>query len=407
MTGKLAPLLLGAAALTFSLTPQAKAGHRDAPTIGNYSAVDINDLYMFRDPPCTTTSCSSPKLVIALSTQALADPLFGPSYHFQENALYRLSFTTKSDARVTANIDFVFSPFGNGPACPAPATPCQTYTATFPGNNVVVGLVTEGTDNATHLQPVVTTAGAVKVFAGPREDPFFFDLVGFNRTINSSPAQISFTGVDAFKGKNINAIVVELPLTMVFPAGACIGSTTPVFSTPCGAWATTFLGNFNYDDPNEFEPLPEGLRQVDRMGNPAVNTLLIPPALKDAFNFGKPKDDTGNFGGVIANQIAALDAKFCPLHATDCRNPNPNNPLLLGIMVPDVLRFAQSLPDGYPNGRQLADRTTDILLSLILEVPGFTDGTAVKIYCPEFPFLGPPLQLSGMTPFGIIPQACP
>ena len=52
------------------------------------------------------------------------------------------------------------------------------------------------------------------MFAGPREDPFFFDLVGFNRaTATGDPSK--FTGVDAFKGKNINAIVVEFPKAAV------------------------------------------------------------------------------------------------------------------------------------------------------------------------------------------------
>jgi hypothetical protein len=123
--------LLGAAAALSLGAPAMAADHRDAPTIDDYSAIDINDVYMFRDPPCTFPNCTSPNLVVALSTQALADPQFGSSYHFQENALYRLNFTTRPDAKPTAHIDFVFSPFANGPACPTgPA--CQTYRAIFP-----------------------------------------------------------------------------------------------------------------------------------------------------------------------------------------------------------------------------------------------------------------------------------
>jgi hypothetical protein len=125
-----ARLLLGVlAALALSPMPQARADHRSAPTIDNYSAININDVYLFRDPPCTTASCTSPKLVLALSTQAVADPLFGSSYHFQENALYQLNFTTRSDARPTAQIEFAFGPFENGPDCPAPAPACQTFRA--------------------------------------------------------------------------------------------------------------------------------------------------------------------------------------------------------------------------------------------------------------------------------------
>jgi Domain of unknown function (DUF4331) len=406
---RLARTLLGAAAaLPLSLaSPAMAADHRDAPTIDDYSAIDINDVFLFRDPPCTTAICTSPNLVVALSTQAVADPQFGSSYHFQENALYRLNFTTRKDAEPTAHIDFVFGPFGNGPACPAPAPACQTYRAVFPNHVVIEGLATQGTSAATHLAPVVTTAGDIKVFAGPREDPFFFDLVGFNRSIAAGANK--FTGVDAFKGKNINAIVVEFPVNMVFPSGSCTLRPTPPFFTPCGVWAVTYLGNFGFDDPEKFEARPEALRQVDRMGNPAVNTALIPAALKDSFNFGQPEDDPKNFAGVILKQILTLDQKFgtCPPTATSAASCNPNVPLLASVAVPDVLRFASNVPDGFPNGRQPADRTTDILISLILQIPGFTDGTAVKTYCSVFPFLGPPLQLSGTAPFQIIQQSCP
>jgi hypothetical protein len=382
--------------------PVLAADHRDAPTIDDYSAVDINDVFMFRDPPCTVANCASQNLVVALSTQAVADPLFGSSYHFQENALYRLNFTTAQNARPTAHIDFVFGPFGNGPDCQSPQPACQAYKAIFPNHVVIHGLATQGTSAEKHTSPMVQIAGDITVFAGPREDPFFFDLVGFNRTIGSNPTAVSFTGVDAFKGKNINAIVVEFPVNMVFPQNTCGGTTTPVFSTPCGVWAVTYLGNLRpEDDKFDLHPDEDGLRQVDRMGNPAVNTALIPAGLKDAFNFGEPRTDARDFAQVILNQIAALDAKFCPLHPTDCKNPNPNIPLLASVAVPDILRFASKQPDGYPNGRRLADRTTDILISLILEFPGFSDGTDAKTYCPQFPFLGPPLQLSANA------QTCP
>src|SRR5215475_2944772 len=113
--------------------PARAADHRDAPTIDDYSAIDINDVFMFRSPT------DSSRLVIALSTQAVADPLFGSSYHFQPNALYRLNFTTRNDARPTATVDFVFGPFGNSAVCPAPAPACQTYEAKFPNGITITG----------------------------------------------------------------------------------------------------------------------------------------------------------------------------------------------------------------------------------------------------------------------------
>lgn len=397
-------LLSAIAVASLCLTGSVQAAdHRDAPTIDDYSAIDINDLFMFRDPG------NSSKLVMALSTQAVADPQFGPSYHFQENAVYRLNFTTRPGAQPTAMIDVVFGPFANQAECPAPQPACQPFQAQFPNGVVIEGLATQGTAEATHLAPVIATdpATGIKVFAGPREDPFFFDLVGFNRSIAAGANR--FTGVDAFTGKNVNAIVVEFPVNMVFPAGSCTGTTSPVFATPCGAWAVTYLAPLTDNAASKFLRPRGHLDQVDRMGNPAVNTALIPAALKDAFNFGQPQTDAADFAQVILNQILALDKKFgtCPPTATSAAACNPNVPLLASVAVPDILRFASGIADGYPNGRRPADRTTDVLISLILQIPGFTDGTSAKTYCSGFPFLGPPLQLSGSAPFQLAPQTCP
>jgi hypothetical protein len=374
--------IVAVAALFSFWSPASAADHRDAPTVDEYSAIDINDVFMFRDP------LNKSNLVMALSTQAIADPKFGPSYHFQPNALYQFHFSTNPQAVPTASIDVVFSPFENGPSCPAPAAPCQTYVAKFPHGIVVEGLTTQGTAAATPLSPVITTktigAGTITAFAGPREDPFFFDLIGFDRfvaTFNSTgtvdPGQ--FTHVDSFLGKNVNAIVLEFPISVV------VGNATK-FS----AWAVTYLADFRFNDEfrdrdhRDNERDADGLRQIDRMGNPAVNTALIPTALKDAFNFGIPENDAKDF----APAILATLAKF--------HTPAATVAALATAAVPDTLKFDTSLPDGYiqvpPNGRKLSDRVTDFLLGLIVNVSGFTDGTAVKTYLASVPYLGPPLQ---------------
>ena len=441
---RLERVVLGvAAALSMSLAAPANAAdHRDAPTIDDYSAIDINDVFLFRDPSgCNPgPGCN---LVVALSTQAVADPLFGSSYHFQENALYRLNFTTRADAHPTATIDIVFSPFGNGSTCPAPQPACQTYRAVFPNGVVVDGTAVQGVSGKSHTDPTpfFAKSGGITMFAGPREDPFFFDLVGFNRaTASGDPHQFTAfslgTPIDAFKGKNINAIVVEFPVSMVFPPNSCVSQTAGLPITPCGVWAVTYLGNFNYDDPEKFEAHPEALKQVDRMGNPAVNTALISAPFKDAFNFGEPKDDAKNFTGVIANQILTLDGRFhtCANGSTSgaiaaCNDPktlpacltaasacNPNLSLLASLAIPDVLRFASNVADGYPNGRRLADHTTDLLIQLIVQtdrltppISPFSDGTQPKQSCPSFPFLAPPLQLTDPTlpPAEANPFTCP
>jgi hypothetical protein len=61
--------------------------------------------------------------------------------------------------------------------------------------------------------------GMVSVFAGLRDDPFFFDLQGFRTTLMTGT--LSFVNDrDSFARKNSSAIVIELPLTAVSPTNA-------------------------------------------------------------------------------------------------------------------------------------------------------------------------------------------
>jgi hypothetical protein len=97
----------------------------------------------------------------------------------------------------------------------------------------------------------------IKVFAGRRDDPFFFDLIGFQNVLDLGGR--SFVGCgsanshpenDTFKGQNVSSIVIELPSSLLRGGG----------DTKIGVWATTNVGD----------------TQIDRMGRPAINTVFIP-----------------------------------------------------------------------------------------------------------------------------------
>jgi len=53
------------------------------------------------------------------------------------------------------------------------------------------------------------------VFAGVRDDPFFFDLVQFKKIIAGEASAFRNPGVDTFAGTNVLAIVVELPSSLL------------------------------------------------------------------------------------------------------------------------------------------------------------------------------------------------
>lgn len=328
------------------LPPALAADHRDSPQVDADVSTDITDTFMFRDP------ANPAMLVVVMDTHPLSDPLFAPSYHYNPNALYRFRFHTNTTAVPTSQIDFVFTPF----------TTSQSFTAYFPHGIVVQGPVTSGNLNTTPPTPLITQGPqGIQIYAGPREDPFVFDLVGFDRFI--AGVTPNFTGNNAFAGYNVNAIVIELPISLV------VGNAQQF-----GFWGVT------YDQSGS----PANLTQIDRMGNPAVNTAFIPATLKDAFNFGIPQNDAANFASVILKTLSNF-------------NTSPANvAILASVAVPDTLKLNVAQPDGFPNGRRLQDRPTDIELQLVTNNPSFTDGTgplqAAKVYLSTFPYLGPPCQ---------------
>jgi hypothetical protein len=61
--------------------------------------------------------------------------------------------------------------------------------------------------------PIVTEVGGIRLFAGQRDDPFFFDFVGFTGFLGASFTPAAETPADTFAGTNVSSIVVELPIT--------------------------------------------------------------------------------------------------------------------------------------------------------------------------------------------------
>jgi hypothetical protein len=62
---------------------------------------------------------------------------------------------------------------------------------------------------------VTTGTGGVKAFAGPRDDPFFFDLNQFKKIIAGQADSFNNPGIDAFAGTNVLSFVVEVPKSML------------------------------------------------------------------------------------------------------------------------------------------------------------------------------------------------
>jgi Domain of unknown function (DUF4331) len=96
----------------------------------------------------------------------------------------------------------------------------------------------DGTFNGP-VETEIDGGGGSRAYAGVFEDPFFFDLEGFQMTAanlvdDADPEDLAFDSTrDFFAGTNINAVVLE------FDAAAAIGGDTPNEASWIQIWATS------------------------------------------------------------------------------------------------------------------------------------------------------------------------
>ena len=352
---------LALAASAAFATMAGAADHRDSPlNVGNPTA-DINDVYAFRSPT------NPDNLVIAISV----NPLIVPS----DNST-RGVFDSQVTYQVHVDLD------GN-------LADDATVNIRKAGDSLILeGLGSPVTAAITPAgaTPIINDAGPVKVFAGLRDDPFFFDLAGFQGFL--ADPQVPAKGlrapgdgdpVDAFAGTNILAIVVELPVTAV------TGGSSPNSGT-IKTWVSTSRGG-----------------RIDRMAIPAINTALFPSAMKDAFNKADPINDAADFQPTAIATIDTLRGVVDGLFGV----PQDGGPLgdltsaqVGGALVPDVVTIDFSQPLQFPNGRQLTDDVIDAALGVVLNrggAAGIGDGVGAndKGFLSAFPYLADPHTTGG------------
>jgi hypothetical protein len=210
--------------------------HQDTPLVELSPRYDVNDVYAFPAP-------SNPsRTVLVLGTSSPITPAQTPSFTFgtKDQELYQIKIDNTGDARE----DLVFQITFTGKAgkqkvtLRGPVAPNSVGTM----NTLVGGKQIKGYTNT------VIESGDIKLFAGPRDDPFFIDLEAFFRilpdrrpetgplsTITQGPLTFrSATGsdpaVDYVRGFNDMAIVIDLPTSAI---------ANPATNGRFGVWGTT------------------------------------------------------------------------------------------------------------------------------------------------------------------------
>lgn len=375
-------LIMVAALGSFGPAPRTRAAdHGDAPLTAHDLGADLNDVYFFRDPN------DNSRVILIMTVHGFIVPGEAANFGIFDPALrYRFEMENNGDARPDASIDVRFSPRVAVGGVPQG----QTATINFSSGLTFTAPATNSSNTADVAPtPVITTdPSGVMFFAGLTDDPFFFDIPAFGRFNASIRAGAPNPGVfsrgrDTFAGYDTMAIAFSIPLALIRGSANEIGviietqRRTPTFYnsrtgevTSSGRWTN-----------------------VDRMGNPAVNVVLVPFNSKNMHNAGSPIDDANrrfwpgildtlqNFYHTDATSIAVFENLLV----------KRGDYLRLDVTVPNTGTNPEA---SFPNGRRLTDDVVDILNFLINNrqpLPDNVNANDVPLRT-AFPYLAPSQQ---------------
>lgn len=350
--------------------------HDDGETEIKGRNLNLTDLFVFREQD-QNANAAEEDLILIMNTNPRS--LANQQYYFSTRARYefKVSRVTNNDATPTGVPDVVLQfkfgqPNANGQQN-------IELTAIKDGVTTVANqtLRTTSIKANPNVGQVSLNGSTLSVFAGLREDPFFFDVEQFFRVragaLGIAPA-VGFrdpnTAVDFAKGYNVNAIAVRVPIKFLQ------GSTS---ATTFDVWETVSVPGTG----NKFN-------QVERLARPAVNEgLIVTNDFLNALNSVSPDFEAAALAGQqpaanIAGPIVA-EAKQTLLALG---NSDARANALLGAFLPDVMRIDTTGPSGYANalnakgspirGRLIKDDVVDITLSVLTNGAITTDNVSYE-----------------------------
>jgi hypothetical protein len=418
--------------------PFYAASHREAPLTALDHPADITDFFAF------VSYDDSSKVTFILNVDPLLEPSNGPNYFpFDPEVLYTIKVDNNYDAMEDITFEFrfqtevragsVFTGFvgagtGIGGLIPPAITALdgtgseglslrQKYTVTMvkgnsrtdvtpPGGLIAVpsnvGPRTMPNYAALAAQGVYKLQNGMRVFAGTTDDPFYIDLGATFDSLNYRPGAFpsgtpplltaaqdaddkTNSSPDTISGFNVNTIAIEVPIAMLTQGG----------KATIGTWGATYRPQMTVRN-NILSNLSQGdWVQVQRMGNPLINELLIGTGDKDRWSRAIPSQDS-QFAGyaldpVLAKVLGVLGLTVPPAPRVDLlplvqyTTVITGDPTIPAGPIADLLRLNTSIKPaaatsrsrlavlggdnaGYPNGRRVSDDVTDISLRAVAGV---------------------------------------
>ena len=182
------------------------ADHIDADDVKGTSS-DITDFYAFQGQ-------DTDNIVFIANVQGLMSPTATAAATFDENVLLEFNIDTTGDAIEDLVIQAIprnGKMYFFGPAVPS-STGLESSILTS-ATNAVVDITPYGAN------AIINENAGMSFFAGPRDDPFFFDFAQFVQIRMGNASGFNNPGSDTFAGTNVLSIVVEVPKSMIGGSG--------------------------------------------------------------------------------------------------------------------------------------------------------------------------------------------
>jgi Domain of unknown function (DUF4331) len=403
-------LKLGAIALSLAVTalgvsvalnpPTIQASDHDDGDIDIRSrALSLTDLYVFRERD-QNPALGTDDLIFVMNTNPRS--VARVQYYFSSSAQYefRIARVGNNNAVPTGVPDVKLRVTFSEPD----RNNRQRMTLTFVDRNGREVSTNRGTNGRPLLTTAITEASTpvinqtrvaglpVTVFAGLREDPFYFDVEQFFRVraglLGTGPS-VGFkspsTARDFAAGYNVNTIALRVPRRLVQ------GQTR---NTTFDVWLSLLVP----------DPRTNRFVQTEQLARPAVNEgLVISQSTYAQYNRVMPTRNARELAPIAREAKRTLLA----LGNSDARAN-----ALIGAFVPDVMRIDTTGPSGYANalntagspirGRLLLDDVIDITLT-VLTNGAVTSDNVSYVGEPNNPAQGHK-QLQGTFPYLALPN---
>jgi hypothetical protein len=199
-------ILVGVAVASVMAITLISADHLDAPAVQGGKS-DITDFYVFQ-------GANTNNMVFVANVQGLLSPAMSASASFDENVMVEFNIDNNGDNVEDLVIQAI--PRDGKMYFFGPIAPGTSGTSSMVKTNNPLGSV-DITNYGTNA--VVASQNGASMFAGLRDDPFFFDLGQYSAIIAGTATSFNNPGTDTFAGTNVMSIVVELPKSLLGGSG--------------------------------------------------------------------------------------------------------------------------------------------------------------------------------------------